>query len=87
MPEYQTIVMRHALPDAITAARPVIEREVLPPYLAKRRWFAMKDQVLRSARIALMTRVPSDEAVLLEIETETASGYRPLAAAAGHRLG
>ena len=74
MPEYQTIIMRHALPEAILAARSVIEREILPQYLAKRRWFAMKDQVLRSARIALMTRVPSDEAVLLEIETETDSG-------------
>ena len=57
MPEYQTIVMRHALPEAVTAARSVIEQEILPPYLAKRRWFAMKDQALRSARIALMTRV------------------------------
>jgi maltose alpha-D-glucosyltransferase / alpha-amylase len=74
MPEYQTIVMRQSLPDGITAARSVIERDALPQYLAKRRWFAMKDQVLRSARIALMTRVPSDDAVLLEIETETASG-------------
>ena len=34
----------------------------------------MKDQALSSVRIALMTRVPSDDAVLLEIETETASG-------------
>ena len=74
MPEYQTIVMRHALPEAIAAARAVIEREVLPQYLAKRRWFAMKDQALRSSRIALMTRVLTDDAVLLEIETETASG-------------
>jgi maltose alpha-D-glucosyltransferase/alpha-amylase len=74
MPEYQTIVMRHALPDAIAAARPVIERDVLPQYLAKRRWFAMKDQTLRSIRIALLTRVPSDDAVLLEIETETDTG-------------
>jgi maltose alpha-D-glucosyltransferase/alpha-amylase len=74
MPEYQTIVMRHSLPDALHSARSVIEHEVLPQYLAKRRWFAMKDQVLRSARIALMTRVLSEEAVLLEIETQTASG-------------
>src|SRR6202012_2548481 len=37
MPEYQTIVMRHALPEAIMAARSVIEREALPQYLAKRR--------------------------------------------------
>ena len=74
MPEYQTIVMRHALPDAMAAARTVIERESLPPYLAKRRWFAMKDQALRSARIAMMIRLPSDDAVLLEIETETDTG-------------
>jgi maltose alpha-D-glucosyltransferase/alpha-amylase len=74
MPEYQTIVMRHALPEAVMAACAVIEQEILPPYLAKRRWFAMKDETLLSARIALMTRVPNDDAVLLEIETETASG-------------
>jgi maltose alpha-D-glucosyltransferase/alpha-amylase len=74
MPEYQTIVMRHALPEAIIAARSAIEREILPSYLAKRRWFGMKDQPLRSVRIALLTRVPTEDAVLLEIETETASG-------------
>ena len=74
MPEYQTFVMRHALPEALMTARSVLEREVLPSYLAKRRWFAMKDQTLRSVRIALMTRVPADDAVLLEIETETESG-------------
>ncbi|HEY1412791.1 MAG TPA: putative maltokinase, partial [Rhodopila sp.] len=74
MPEYQTIVMRHALPDAVAAARPVIEHDILPQYLAKRRWFAMKDQALRSIKIALLTRVPSDDAVLLEIQTETDTG-------------
>ncbi len=74
MPEYQTIVMRHALPEAILAARSIIEHEILPSYLAKRRWFAMKDQALKTARIAVLTRVPADDAVLLEIETETETG-------------
>jgi maltose alpha-D-glucosyltransferase / alpha-amylase len=74
MPEYQTIVMRHALPEAIKATRSVLEREVLPSYLTKRRWFGMKDQALRSVRITVMSRVPSEDAILLEIETETASG-------------
>ncbi len=74
MPEYQTIVMRHALPEAVIAARAPIEREILPAYLAKRRWFAMKDRTLKSARIALLTRVPADDAVLLEIETVTETG-------------
>ncbi len=73
MPEYQTIVMRQSLPDAIASARALIERESLPQYLAMRRWFAQKDQVLRSVRIATMTRGPADDAVLLEVETETAS--------------
>ncbi|HQT79409.1 MAG TPA: maltose alpha-D-glucosyltransferase [Rhodopila sp.] len=74
MPEYQTIVMRRDLPAAITGARSTIERDVLPAYLAKRRWFGMKDQVLRAARIAMITRLPTEEAALVEIETETAAG-------------
>ncbi|WP_428488166.1 maltose alpha-D-glucosyltransferase [Rhodopila sp.] len=74
MPEYQTIVMRRDLAEAVRAARPVLEREALPPYLAKRRWFAMKDQALRSVKIALLTRVPEEDFLLMEIETETASG-------------
>jgi maltose alpha-D-glucosyltransferase/alpha-amylase len=75
MPEYQTIVMRHALPEAIMAARSILEHEVLQAYLAKRRWFGMKDEVLKSVRIALITRLPNEDAVLLEIETETASTF------------
>ena len=73
MPEYQTIVMRRDLPAALNAVRSTIEREILPAYLAKRRWFAAKDQVLKSAKIALLTRLPTEEAALVEIETETAS--------------
>lgn len=74
MPEYQTIVMRRDLPTALTAAKSVIEREVLPAYLAKRRWFAAKDQALKSAKVALLTRLPTEEAALVEIETETDMG-------------
>lgn len=74
MPEYQTIVMRRDLTDAIQTSRVVIERDVLPAYLAKRRWYALKDQALRSARMALMTRLPADNVMLVEIETDTASG-------------
>ncbi len=87
MPEYQTIVMRRDLAEALLAERAVLERDTLRPYLAKRRWFGMKDQVLRSVKIALITRLPGTDALLLEIETETVSGARTLAAAGGHRLG
>src|ERR1700760_66363 len=74
MPEYQTIVMRRDLADAILAMKPVIEREILPAYLAKRRWYAQKDQKLKSVRIALLTRILAEEVLLLEIETETTTG-------------
>jgi maltose alpha-D-glucosyltransferase/alpha-amylase len=74
MPEYQTIVMRRDLADAILAVKPVIERDVLPAYLAKRRWYAQKDQKLKSVRIAELTRLLAEEVLLLEIETETTAG-------------
>jgi maltose alpha-D-glucosyltransferase / alpha-amylase len=79
MPEYRTLVMRKHLDEALVAAHDVVEREVLPTYLAKRRWFALKDQTLEAARVASSVRLPQDnfpdsELLLTEIETETASG-------------
>jgi maltose alpha-D-glucosyltransferase/alpha-amylase len=74
MPEYQTIVMRKSFLDGLLAARNVLEHEVLPSYLGKRRWFAQKDQALKSVRVALCTGQPQAEMALVEIETETASG-------------
>jgi maltose alpha-D-glucosyltransferase/alpha-amylase len=76
MPEYQTIVLRGRLVDALQANRTSIERDVLPAYLAKRRWFAMKDQALQAARMASLLPIPraDRELLLCEIETETAAG-------------
>ncbi|MGE0223529.1 MAG: maltose alpha-D-glucosyltransferase [Acetobacteraceae bacterium] len=74
MPEYQTFVMRHDLIEAVRASQSTIEREVLPPYLSKRRWFAMKDQAVTSYRVAMLVRLPNPEVLLAEIETETAAG-------------
>lgn len=73
MPEYQTIVVRHRLEDAVRAACPLIERDILPAYLAKRRWFALKDQVLRVVRIASLVPL-QDDVLLAEIETDTDGG-------------
>jgi len=74
MPEYQTIVFRKSFVDGLKAAGTALEREVLPPYLAKRRWFAQKDQKLLAVRMALVTGQPHGEAALVEIETDTPAG-------------
>ena len=76
MPEYQTIVMRKHLADALLATRGLLERDVLPAYLAKRRWFAMKDQTLQAVRLASLTTLPhpTNEVLLAEVETSSASG-------------
>jgi maltose alpha-D-glucosyltransferase / alpha-amylase len=76
MPEYQTIVLRSRLADALEINRVVLERDILPAYLAKRRWFAMKDQTLESTRLVSLVALPHAELELLlvEIETGTQSG-------------
>ncbi|WP_170816406.1 putative maltokinase, partial [Ralstonia pickettii] len=76
LPEFTTLVLRAGL-DALAdtrqreAHRQLIEREILPTYLPKRRWFAAKDSVLRSAKFAWGAPVPVD----------AASTNRPLAGA------
>ena len=75
LPEYVTIVMRDRFLEAIsqTVAMQLLERETLPAYLTKRRWFSAKGQSLSSVRIAYAVRLPgnSREIVLSEIETVT----------------
>jgi maltose alpha-D-glucosyltransferase/alpha-amylase len=73
MPEYQTIVLRGRLADALLAGRTTLEHDILPAYLAKRRWFALKDQALLATRVASIVALPhaEQELLLAEIETET----------------
>lgn len=76
MPDYVTVVVRARLADGIAAVAPVLEREALPAYLAKRRWFGAKDQALRAARFGDFLRLPGAERDLLlgEIEVTTDAG-------------
>jgi maltose alpha-D-glucosyltransferase / alpha-amylase len=77
MPEYITVVLRQSLAAALSSsARPVLERESLPAYLGKRRWFAAKDQSLREVRLSRLAPVPdsSREMLLAEVETTTDRG-------------
>src|SRR5262249_4675060 len=56
-------------------AAPTLERESLPPYLQKRRWFGVKDQKLQSAQIVNVTPLDGDRDVLLaELDVRTDAG-------------
>jgi maltose alpha-D-glucosyltransferase/alpha-amylase len=74
LPDYVTVVVRNRLDQALEAAAPVLERETLPSYLQKRRWFGAKDQVLQSAHVAYTVPLGGEREMLLsEIEVKTAS--------------
>ncbi|HET6182521.1 MAG TPA: maltose alpha-D-glucosyltransferase [Acetobacteraceae bacterium] len=81
MPEYRTFVLRQSLAEALTASRAVLEREVLPAYLAVRRWFAAKDQALTEARLTALIPLQGGSREILLAEIETGAG-----AAASHWL-
>ena len=82
LPEYRTLVIRHSVAEIMdTAIRETLERDVLPAYLPKRRWYADKAEKLLSARIALTVELPPSPArasilpmLLTEIETRTEHG-------------
>ena len=69
LPEYATLVLRTGLPDVLTQGRTVLEREALPAYLPKRRWFASKTDRLEGVRLAYAVALPGTDRVLFaEIE-------------------
>jgi maltose alpha-D-glucosyltransferase / alpha-amylase len=56
-----------------TSAVKLIEDEALPQYIAKRRWFGLKDQVIKNARIMNVAKIGDEphEILLSEIEVKT----------------
>ncbi|WP_419828262.1 maltose alpha-D-glucosyltransferase [Sphingomonas sp.] len=72
--ERYTFVLRPELADvALGANRGVLEHDILPPYVAQRRWFGAKDEAIRSARLAWSAELPGTRDLLLaaiEVETE-----------------
>jgi maltose alpha-D-glucosyltransferase/alpha-amylase len=77
MPEYITMVFRHSLTEALASSTgSELERDALPAYLAKRRWFAAKDQTIKSACIKSLARLPDGgrEILLAQVEAKTDAG-------------
>lgn len=76
MPDFITFVLRGGPDEMITPQhRREFEANILPAYLAKRRWFAAKDQKLESVRIAATARVGAQrEMAFVTIEAMHAGG-------------
>jgi maltose alpha-D-glucosyltransferase / alpha-amylase len=77
LPELNTFVIRSSLEELLAEpARSVLEREVLPAYLPKRRWFSSKDAVIEQIGIAEVSAVPgiSPPVLLAEINVRATRG-------------
>ena len=77
LPELNTFVIRSSLEELLAAsARAVLEREVLPVYLPKRRWFNSRDATLEEISIDAISPVPgiAPPVLLAEINVRTARG-------------
>ena len=73
MPEFITLVTRNAIAEAIESSdgRAFI-RDLLPSYLAKRRWFSAKNQAISSTKVSYLAELPGTdrEVLLAEVETQ-----------------
>ena len=77
MPELRTRVFNAPLGDMLRGALAAdLEQSELKDYLAKRRWFAAKDQALSSARLNVVAEMPGTggRVVMAEVEVGLARG-------------
>jgi maltose alpha-D-glucosyltransferase/alpha-amylase len=71
LPDLRTVVFPTTATSIGEAQRRELEREVLPAWLSKRRWFAAKDEVLEGARLCAIAPVPGGRYTLLaEVEVK-----------------
>ncbi|HEY1075746.1 MAG TPA: maltose alpha-D-glucosyltransferase [Fontimonas sp.] len=81
MPEFRTLVLRGPLQGLLDdPLRGILENEILPLYLPRRRWFSAKHEALQSVRIVDATPLPHPrrDLLLLEIEVSSDGGQRYL---------
>jgi maltose alpha-D-glucosyltransferase/alpha-amylase len=70
LPEFVTVVIRASQTGATPENVRLLESEVLPSYLIRRRWFASKDEKLHAVRLAALTTIPDAGFSFTEIEAD-----------------
>jgi maltose alpha-D-glucosyltransferase/alpha-amylase len=77
MPEFATIVLRREISEVLQpTGRAILEREALPVYLQKRRWFGSKGEKLNSVRLAYAVKLGDGLRASLITEVEASVGDR-----------
>lgn len=75
MPEFETLVVRDSIAQALAGdGGGRIERDALPLYLSKRRWFASKDKAVENVKLAAVVGLPQAERETLLCAIETGKG-------------
>ena len=74
LPEFVTMIIRGSLSKALVSpAAKLVEDAALPQYIAKRRWFGLKDQPIKAARVTHLVNIgdDADEILLTVVEVKT----------------
>ncbi|HZP13155.1 MAG TPA: maltose alpha-D-glucosyltransferase [Nevskiaceae bacterium] len=77
MPDLRTIVLKSEVSEILQEpARSMLERDVLPNYLPKRRWFAAKEEKITGTKLAAGVLLPGSARPILfcQVSTQTAKG-------------
>ena len=77
LPDLITLVLRHKVEEIVTGVSgSLLERDVLPHYLPRRRWFAAKSARIEAVRIDCHTVLPSASrpVLLAELSVQTSEG-------------
>jgi maltose alpha-D-glucosyltransferase/alpha-amylase len=76
MPDLVTLVMRNGASDLLSLPiRQQLERDILPTYLPKRRWFAAKGEALQAVKIADATPLVGAGAPISLTEIQVTSSH------------
>ena len=78
LPEFVTMIIRGSLAKALVSpAAKLVEDEAFPQYIAKRRWFGLKDQPIKAARVTHLVNIGDDaDEILLTVAEVKTTGAR-----------